>query len=89
MWGGGHGMFGGLMMILFWGIVIALIVFAVKWFPTIGDQAATGAMRSTSFAKDSPRAKSTRKSLIAAARRWKNDVLLYRPSRVGKREGRR
>lgn len=32
MWGGGHGMFGGLMMILFWGIVIALIVFAVKWF---------------------------------------------------------
>lgn len=32
MWGGGYGMFGGLMMILFWGIVIALIVFAVKWF---------------------------------------------------------
>jgi len=32
MWGGGHGIFGGLMMILFWGIVIALIVFAVKWF---------------------------------------------------------
>lgn len=31
MWGGGYGMFGGLMMILFWGIVIALIVFAVKW----------------------------------------------------------
>ncbi|REC54639.1 hypothetical protein DRV84_13555 [Rhodosalinus sediminis] len=32
MWGGGYGMFGGLMMILFWGIIIALIVFAVKWF---------------------------------------------------------
>lgn len=31
MWGSGHGMFGGLMMILFWGIVIALILFAVKW----------------------------------------------------------
>ncbi|WP_245582963.1 SHOCT domain-containing protein [Sediminimonas qiaohouensis] len=31
MWGGGHGIFGGLMMIAFWGIVIALIVFAVKW----------------------------------------------------------
>jgi putative membrane protein len=32
MWGGGYGIFGGLMMILFWVIVIALIVFAVKWF---------------------------------------------------------
>jgi len=32
MWGGGYGMVGGLMMILFWGVVIALIVFAVKWF---------------------------------------------------------
>ena len=33
MWGGGYGIFGGLlMMILFWGIVIALIVFAVRWF---------------------------------------------------------
>lgn len=31
MWGGGYGLFGGLMMILFWGIVIALIVFGVKW----------------------------------------------------------
>ncbi|SEO14600.1 SHOCT domain-containing protein [Palleronia pelagia] len=31
MWGGGYGVFGGLMMILFWGIVIALIVFGVKW----------------------------------------------------------
>lgn len=32
MSGGGYSMFGGLTMILFWGIVIALIVFAVKWF---------------------------------------------------------
>ncbi|GGD28873.1 SHOCT domain-containing protein [Sinisalibacter lacisalsi] len=31
MWGGGFGMFGGLMMILFWGLVIALIAFGVKW----------------------------------------------------------
>lgn len=31
MWGGGYGMFGGLMMILFWGVVIALIVVLVKW----------------------------------------------------------
>ncbi len=35
MWGGGYGIFGGLMMILFWVIVIALIVFAVKWFNDI------------------------------------------------------
>jgi putative membrane protein len=31
MWGGGFGIFGGLMMIVFWGIIIALIVIAVKW----------------------------------------------------------
>ncbi|SEM80628.1 putative membrane protein [Palleronia pelagia] len=29
MWGSGHGIFGGLWMILFWGIIIALIVWAV------------------------------------------------------------
>lgn len=33
MWGGGYGMLGGMaMMLVFWGIIIALIVFAVKWF---------------------------------------------------------
>lgn len=32
MWGGGYGMFGGLMMIVFWGVIIALIFFAVRWF---------------------------------------------------------
>lgn len=31
MWGDGYGMFGGFMMILFWGIIIAAIVFGVKW----------------------------------------------------------
>lgn len=31
-WGGGYGMFGGLMMLVFWGVVIALIVLAVRWF---------------------------------------------------------
>lgn len=31
MWGNGWGMVGGLMMLLFWGAVIALIVLAVKW----------------------------------------------------------
>ncbi|WP_377513414.1 SHOCT domain-containing protein [Octadecabacter sp. R77987] len=30
MWGGGYGMSGGLMMVLFWGVVIALIVVAVR-----------------------------------------------------------
>lgn len=32
MWGGGYGMVGGLVMLLFWGVVIVLIVLAVKWF---------------------------------------------------------
>ncbi len=32
IWGGGYGMFGGLMMLVFWGVVIALIVLAVRWF---------------------------------------------------------
>lgn len=34
MWGGGFGIFGGLMMLLFWGAIIALIVFAVRGFST-------------------------------------------------------
>ncbi|MBD3626423.1 MAG: SHOCT domain-containing protein [Rhodobacteraceae bacterium] len=34
MWGGGLGMAGGLMMLLFWGAIIALIVFAVRGFST-------------------------------------------------------
>jgi len=35
MWGGGFGMGGGLMMLVFWGIIIFLIVIAVRWF-TVG-----------------------------------------------------
>lgn len=31
-WGGGYGMLGGLMMLVFWGVVIALVVMAVRWF---------------------------------------------------------
>ena len=31
-WGGGFGMFGGLMMLIFWGVILALIVMAVRWF---------------------------------------------------------
>ncbi|MBV1865996.1 MAG: SHOCT domain-containing protein [Rhodobacteraceae bacterium] len=32
MFGGGYGMAGGLMMLVFWGVIIALIVVAVRWF---------------------------------------------------------
>lgn len=32
MWGGGYGMFGGLMMVLFWALIIGLIVLAVRRF---------------------------------------------------------
>ena len=30
-WGAGYGIFGGLMMLVFWGVIIALIVIAVRW----------------------------------------------------------
>ncbi|OYX41975.1 MAG: hypothetical protein B7Z02_13930 [Rhodobacterales bacterium 32-67-9] len=40
MWGGGYGMgyglFGGLMMVLFWVILIALVVIAVRWWTDQG-----------------------------------------------------
>ena len=32
MWGGGFGLFGGLMMLAFWSAIIALIYLAVRWF---------------------------------------------------------
>lgn len=32
MWGGGYGMLGGLMMLVFWVVVIALIIVAVRSF---------------------------------------------------------
>ena len=32
MWGGGHGLLGGLMMVVFWGLVIGLIVLGVRRF---------------------------------------------------------
>ena len=31
-WGGRHGMFGGLMMLIFWATIVALIFMAVRWF---------------------------------------------------------
>lgn len=30
-WGAGFGLLGGLMMLVFWGVIIALIVIAVRW----------------------------------------------------------
>ncbi len=42
-WGGGHGIFGGLMMLVFWGVIIALIVLAVHW---LRDNSGTGGKRS-------------------------------------------
>ncbi|WP_439117798.1 SHOCT domain-containing protein [Nereida ignava] len=32
MLGGGYGMFGGLMMLVFWGVIIALIIVVVRSF---------------------------------------------------------
>ncbi|SEP18316.1 putative membrane protein [Salinihabitans flavidus] len=37
MWGGGYGIGGALMMLVFWGLIIALIVFVVRWL-TINDR---------------------------------------------------
>ncbi len=31
MWGGGFGLLGALMMILFWGAIITAVVLAVRW----------------------------------------------------------
>ncbi len=35
MGGYGHGMLGGVMMLLFWGVTIAIVVLAVRW---LGDR---------------------------------------------------
>jgi len=40
MWGGGFGIFGGLTMLVFWGLVIGLIVFAVRGFSNRPDSPA-------------------------------------------------
>lgn len=37
MWGGGYGIFGGIMMLAFWGLIIGLIVLAVRGFPGRSD----------------------------------------------------
>lgn len=35
-WGWGHMMFGGAMMFAFWGVIILLVVLAIRWM-TMGD----------------------------------------------------
>ncbi len=37
MWGGGHGLLGGLMMLVFWGLIIGLIVLGVRGFSSRSD----------------------------------------------------
>ena len=44
-WGWGGMMFGGFMMIAFWGVIIVLIVLAVRW---LGSSSAQGRADSTS-----------------------------------------
>jgi len=44
-WGWGHMMFGGLMMIAFWGTIIVLIILAVRW---LGGGSTQGRADSTS-----------------------------------------
>ena len=46
MWGGGYGMMGGgLMMLLFWGVIIALIFVAVRWYSDKGQQTGSNALK--------------------------------------------
>lgn len=40
MWGGGNWIFGGLMMVVFWGLIIGLIVLAVRNFSGRSDSGA-------------------------------------------------
>lgn len=45
-WGFGHMLFGGLMMIVFWGGIIALIVLLVRWLGgASGDSSGPGSRR--------------------------------------------
>ena len=53
MWGGGYGfgLFGGLFMLLFWGALIVLAVFAVRWLMD-RDNGGSGSGRRGSSAED-------------------------------------
>lgn len=37
-WGWGHMIFGGVMMLLFWGAIVLLVVLIVRWFLGAGSQ---------------------------------------------------
>ncbi|UXX85265.1 SHOCT domain-containing protein [Roseovarius pelagicus] len=37
MWNGGHGLWGGLMMVVFWGLIIGLIVLAARGYSARSD----------------------------------------------------
>lgn len=41
-WGWGHMMFGGFMMVVFWGTIIVLIILAVRWLGGNSTQGRTG-----------------------------------------------
>ncbi|PJK30341.1 hypothetical protein CVT23_07355 [Minwuia thermotolerans] len=41
-WGWGHMLFGGIMMVLFWGGVIALIILLVRWLGSSHGQSFAG-----------------------------------------------
>ena len=63
MWGGGFGMAGGLMMLLFWGAIIALIMASRP-----GLALAANRTRQTFFANAMPKVKLTKRSTSAARR---------------------
>ena len=67
MWGGGFGMAGGLMMLLFWGAIIALIVFAVRGSRP-GLALAANRTRPRFFASAMTKVKSTKRSTSATRR---------------------
>jgi putative membrane protein len=41
-WGWGQMIFGGAMMIAFWGVIILLIVLAVRWLGSVGHGSSSG-----------------------------------------------
>ena len=52
MWGTGYGMIGGFMMLLFWGVLIVLIVMAVRWFGNSGGPTGGGKLNAQDILKE-------------------------------------
>ncbi len=50
--GGGWGMFGGIGMLVWWGLVIALIVFAVRYFAASGRGTSAGPDRALDILRE-------------------------------------